>query len=196
MSLRQLFISNHGLCVDMNAEDFREYQREIGVGEVVIEEAVELFEEANRNNYTTGYADGVVKAAVMYLAASKHNEPRTIREFAEVADESKSIVGKTMFNIRTQLGIEIEPQKPEDYVPRICDAVGASEDHKQAAFAMIQNARSGDEYLNGSPNAIAGAAVYDCCPGANHEEVCEESGTLPGTLRNWRKRINPDSNLS
>jgi len=42
------------------------------------------------------------------------------------------------------------------------------------------NARSGDgEYLNGSPNAIAGAAVYDCCPGANHEEVCEESGTLP-----------------
>jgi len=60
----------------------------------------------------------------MYLAASKHNEPRTIREFAEVADESKSIVGKTMFNIRTQLGIEIDPQKPEDYVPRICDAVG------------------------------------------------------------------------
>jgi len=106
------------------------------------------------------------------------------------------LLGKRCSTSERNSGLKLNLKKPEDYVPRICDAVGASEDHKQAAFAMIQNARSGDEYLNGSPNAIAGAAVYDCCPGANHEEVCEESGTLPGTLRNWRKRINPDSNLS
>jgi len=54
----------------------------------------------------------------------------------------------------------------------------------------------GTTYLNGSPNAIAEQQCMTVARRESGEEVCEESGTLPGTLRNWRKRINPDSNLS
>jgi len=108
----------------MNAEDFREYQREIGVGEVVIEEAVELFEEANRNNYTTGYAEGVVKAAVMYLAASKHNEPRTIRESTSLKSlmNPNLLLGKRCSTSERNSGLKLAGNEsiPGDYVPRIC----------------------------------------------------------------------------
>jgi len=158
----------------------------------VYEEAARLTEKARKEDIIKGRGIEPTVAALTYLVARKQQVPRTINEVAEAANTSERKLGKTYRHTARKLEMEINPTKPEEFIPRYTSELKTSGSVQATSKKIIRQARDKKTLAGRSPKAIVAAAIYIAAILENErltqKEVADTVGVTSVTIRkNYRE---------
>lgn len=158
----------------------------------VYEEAARLTEKAREQGIIKGRGIEPTVAALTYLVAREQNIPRTLSEIAEAASVSERKLGKTYRFTARELGMEIKPAKPEDFLPRYAGDLGISGEAQAKSKRFVQEARERKVLAGRSPKAVVAAVIYlsTLLEGEQltQKEVADTVGVTSVTIRkNYRE---------
>ncbi len=128
--------------------------------ESVYEEAARLTEKSREKGIIKGRGIEPTVAALAYLVARKQDVPRTLEEVAEVASISERKLGKTYRYTARELGMDIKPARPEDFIPRYASELNLSGKTQATAKKYVQEARKNKVLAGRSPKAVVAAVLY------------------------------------
>ena len=103
--------------------------------------------------------EGVATAAV-YAAARQARTARSLDELADVSRIARVVLMRAYRYIARELGLEIRPADPLEYLPRFASELDVSDTVERRARDLLDTAM-GDEYASGkNPVRLAAAALY------------------------------------
>ncbi len=136
--------------------------------------------------------EGVV-AACIYAACRKCLVPRTLDEIAEAAMIDRKEIGRIYRFTLRELGINLSPTTPIDYIPRFCSALGLSKDVEIKAIDILNKAMNMQLTSGRGPTGVAAAAIYIASvligERRTQQEISEVAGVTEVTIRNRYKEI-------
>ncbi len=133
---------------------------ELKLPESVYEEAARLTEKAREKDIIKGKGIEATVAAVTYLVARNQEIPRTLDEVADAADLKKRKLGQAYREIARELDIEIEPPRPENFLPRYLTRIDVSRETASKAREVIDRARKANAFVGRGPKAVVAASIY------------------------------------
>ena len=160
----------------------------LGVPRAVREVASVIYRRALAEDLIRGRSIEGVATSALYAACRQEGIPRSLDEVAEVSRVPQKEIGRTYRYIAQELGLELKPVDPKQYVPRFCSELGLSEEVEQKTREIItQTAEEG--LLSGkSPTGYAAAAIYAasllCNEKKTQREVAEVAQVTEVTIRN------------
>ena len=126
--------------------------------------------------------------AALYAACRQEGIPRSLDEVAEVARVERKEIGRTYRYVSQELGLEMEPVDPKQYVPRFCSELELSEEVKAKAEEIIETTAEQGLLSGKSPTGYAAAAIYAasllCNEKKTQREVAEVAQVTEVTIRN------------
>ena len=136
--------------------------------------------------------EGVATAAV-YAAARQAGTPRSLDELTEVSRIDRAVLMRAYRYIARELGLEIAPADPLEYLPRFASELDLSEDVERQARDLLDTAM-GDGYASGkNPVGLAAATFYAAGLVANEKVSQEEVSTVADisrvTIRNRYREL-------
>jgi transcription initiation factor TFIIB len=160
----------------------------LGVPQSIRETASVVYRRAMTEDLIRGRSAEGIATAALYVACRQERIPRSLEEVSEVSRVEQKEIGRTYRCLAQELGLEMHPVGPEQYVPRFCSALGLSKTVQQTATEII-DATVEQGLLSGkSPTGYAGAAIYaaslSCEEPMTQEEVADVAGVTTVTLRN------------
>jgi len=132
----------------------------LGLPENVRETASVMYRRALNDDLLPGRSIEGVSTAVVYAAARQANVPRSLDELSEVSRVEKSEVARTYRYVVRELGLEIKPADPEQYVPRFASDLDLSEEAERRARDLLANAKEQGVHSGKSPVGLAAASIY------------------------------------
>ncbi|SFK71228.1 transcription initiation factor TFIIB [Halogranum rubrum] len=114
-----------------------------------------LDEDLIRGRSIEGVATGALHAAMRCEAI-----PRTLEEVSDVARVDHNRVGRAYRHLSQELGLEVSPAEPSQYVPRYCSALGVSSLVEQKATEIVADTTEEGLHAGKSPSGFAASAVY------------------------------------
>ncbi|MFB6229463.1 MAG: transcription initiation factor IIB family protein [Halobacteriales archaeon] len=132
----------------------------LGLPENVRETASVIYRRALDDDLLPGRSIEGVSTAVVYAAARQANVPRSLDELSEVSRVEKSEVARTYRYVVRELGLEIKPADPEQYVPRFASDLDLSEESERRARDLLANAKDQGVHSGKSPVGLAAASIY------------------------------------
>ncbi len=160
----------------------------LGVPRAVREVASVIYRRALAEDLIRGRSIEGVATSALYAACRQEGIPRSLDEVADVSRVPQKEIGRTYRYIAQELGLELEPVDPTQYVPRFCSELGLSEEVEQKTREIIR--KTADEgLLSGkSPTGYAAAAIYAasllCNEKKTQREVAEVAQVTEVTIRN------------
>ncbi|MEM3126740.1 MAG: transcription initiation factor IIB [Candidatus Woesearchaeota archaeon] len=159
----------------------------------VEEEAARIYTLAVQRGLVRGRSMESVVAGALYAACRRHEVPRTLDEMSEASGIEKKEVGRTYRFITRELGIQIIPSNPADYIPRFASALKLNPETQSDAVEIIEKAQ-GEELTSGrGPTGIAAAALYVAAlihgEKRTQREVADVAGVTEVTIRNRYKEL-------
>jgi len=160
----------------------------LGLPENVRETASVMYRRALKDDLLPGRSIEGVSTACVYAAARQANVPRSLDELAEVSRVEKSEVARTYRYVVRELGLEIKPADPEQYVPRFASDLELSEEAERRARRLLGNAKEQGVHSGKSPVGLAAAAIYAAALLTNEKttqaEVSKVADISEVTIRN------------
>jgi transcription initiation factor TFIIB len=160
----------------------------LGLPETVKETASVIYRRALSEGLLPGRSIEGVSTAALYGAARQVGVPRSLDEFARVARVEKTELTRTYRYIVRQLGLEIKPADPENYVPRFASELSLSEETEARARKLLRNAKEQGLHSGKSPVGLAAAAIYAGAlltnEGVTQSEVSAAADISEVTIRN------------
>jgi len=132
----------------------------LGLPDNVRETASVIYRRALDEDLLPGRSIEGVSTSCVYAAARQAGVPRSLDEIAEVSRVEKSEVARTYRYVVRELGLEIKPADPEQYVPRFASELDLSEESEHRARSLLKNAKEKGVHSGKSPVGLAAAAVY------------------------------------
>ena len=138
--------------------------------------------------------EGVSTAAV-YAAARQQGIPRSLDEVTAVSRIGELPITRTYRYVTRELGLEMEPADPLDYIPRLASDLDLSEDAEQRSRDLLTDVIETDEsYLSGkNPVGLAAASLYAGALLANEKVTQQAVGDVADisevTIRNRYKDL-------
>jgi transcription initiation factor TFIIB len=132
----------------------------LGLPENVRETASVVYRRALEDDLLPGRSIEGVSTAVVYAAARQANVPRSLDELSEVSRVEKSEIARTYRYVVRELGLEIKPADPEQYVPRFASDLDLSEEAERRARDLLANAKEQGVHSGKSPVGLAAASIY------------------------------------
>ena len=132
----------------------------LGLPENVRETASVIYRRALDEDLLPGRSIEGVATSCVYAAARMAGVPRSLDEIAEVSRVEKSEVARTYRYVVRELGLEVKPADPEQYVPRFASSLDLSDESERRARELLQNAKEKGVHSGKSPVGLAAAAVY------------------------------------
>jgi transcription initiation factor TFIIB len=160
----------------------------LGVPRSVREVASVIYRRALKEDLIRGRSIEGVATGCLYAACRKEGIPRSLEEISEVSRVERKEIGRTYRYISQELGLEMEPVDPQQYVPRFCSELGLSEE-VEAKTREIITVTTGKGLLSGkSPTGYAAAAIYAasllCNEKKTQREVADVAQVTEVTIRN------------
>jgi len=160
----------------------------LGVPRSVREVASVIYRRALADDLIRGRSIEGVATGCLYAACRKEGIPRSLQEVAEVSRVERKEIGRTYRYIAQELGLEMSPVDPREYVPRFCSALELSEE-VQAKTREIIKVTTEQGLLSGkSPTGYAAAAIYAasllCNEKKTQREVADVAQVTEVTIRN------------
>ncbi|WP_135824315.1 transcription initiation factor IIB [Halorussus ruber] len=160
----------------------------LGVPRSVREVASVIYRRALNEDLIRGRSIEGTSTAALYAACRKEGIPRSLSEAAEVSRVERKEIGRTYRYLSQQLGLEMRPVDPKQYVPRFCSEIGLSEE-VEAKTNEIIDATVEQGLLSGkSPTGYAAAAIYAasllCNEKKTQREVADAAQVTEVTIRN------------
>jgi transcription initiation factor TFIIB len=129
-----------------------------------------------------------VATAVLYAACRQEGIPRSLEEISDVSRVERKEIGRTYRYVSQELGLEMEPVDPKQYVPRFCSELELSEEVKGKAEEIITETAEQGLLSGKSPTGYAAAAIYAasllCNEKKTQREVADVAQVTEVTIRN------------
>ncbi len=143
----------------------------LGIPRSVREIACVLYRRALEEDLIQGRSIEGVATSCLYAACRSENIPRSLEEVSGVSRVGRKEIGRSYTYLRRELGLEIKPVDPKQYVPRFCSELGSS-DAVEAKTNEILDASIAKGLLSGkSPTGYAAAAIYAASLLCNEKET-------------------------
>lgn len=160
----------------------------LGLPDNVRETASVIYRRALDENLLPGRSIEGVSTSALYAAARQAGTPRSLDEIAGVSRVDKDEIARTYRYVVRELGLEIEPADPKQYVPRFVSELQLSEEVERRARELLDSAREAGIHSGKSPVGLAAAAVYAASLLVNEKvtqkEVSEVANISEVTIRN------------
>ncbi|PSQ04276.1 transcription initiation factor IIB 2 [Halobacteriales archaeon QS_4_69_31] len=165
----------------------------LGLPENVRETASVIYRRALDEDLLPGRSIEGVATSALYAAARQADTPRSLDEMAAVSRINKMELTRTYRYVVRELSLEIQPAKPESYVPRFVSDLKLGDGVERRARELIESARSEGVLSGKSPVGIAAAAVYAAALLTNQRvtqsAVSEVADVSEVTIRNRYKEL-------
>jgi transcription initiation factor TFIIB len=165
----------------------------LGLPEDIRETASVVYRRALDENLLPGRSIEGVATASLYAAARRAGTPRSIDELEQVSRVDRRELTRTYRYVTRELGLEIEPADPEQYLPRFTSELGLTEDVQRRARLLLESAREEGLHSGRSPVGLAAAGVYAASLLTNRKVTQEEVGEVASisevTIRNRYKEL-------
>ncbi|MFC6906576.1 transcription initiation factor IIB [Halalkalicoccus tibetensis] len=160
----------------------------LGVPRSVREVASVIYRRALSEDLIRGRSIEGVATGCLYAACRKEGIPRSLEEIADVSRVERKEIGRTYRYVSQELGLEMRPVDPQQYVPRFCSELELSEE-VQAKTKEIITVTTEKGLLSGkSPTGYAAAAIYAasllCNEKKTQREVADVAQVTEVTIRN------------
>jgi transcription initiation factor TFIIB len=153
------------------------------------EVAAAICQRATSENAVRGWSVEGVATGALYAACRQSGTPRSLDEVTAVSRVERREVGRTYKHLARELGIDLEPPHPQQYVARICSALDLPESVLRQARVVIDRTADAGLLAGKSPTGYAGAAVYAAALLADrefevdHRAVADAADVTPVTVR-------------
>ncbi|WP_435125016.1 transcription initiation factor IIB [Halobaculum sp. D14] len=160
----------------------------LGVPRSVREVASVIYRRALKEDLIRGRSIEGVATAALYAACRQEGIPRSLDEVAEVSRVEQKEIGRTYRYISQELGLELKPVDPKQFVPRFASALGLSEETQAKATEIIDVSAEQGLLSGKSPTGFAAAAIYAasllCNEKKTQREVADVAQVTEVTIRN------------
>lgn len=160
----------------------------LGVPRSVREVASVLYRRALKMDLIRGRSIEGVATAALYAACRREGIPRSLEEVSAVSRVERKEIGRTYRYVSQELGLEMEPVNPKQYVPRYCAELGVSNEVEIKAKEIIDRTAEQGLLSGKSPTGFAAAAIYTssllCRENQTQKEVAEVAQVTEVTIRN------------
>jgi len=160
----------------------------LGLPEEVRETASVIYRRALDEDLLPGRSIEGVATASLYAAARQMRTPRSIDEVANVSRIDDMEFKRTYRYIVRELGLEVQPADPVQYVPRFASELDLSDAVERRARELLQNAQETGVTSGKSPVGLAAAAIYAAALLTNEKvtqsEVSAVTDVSEVTIRN------------
>lgn len=160
----------------------------LGLPKPVRETAAVVYKRAVNENLLPGRSIEGMATASLYAAAREHGMPRTLSEFAGVSRVEKIRIQRAYRYLSRELGLEIEPEDPMQYLPKFASSLEVSDEAERLSRELLEVAMNNAVHSGKSPAGLAAAALYAATHLANEqltqEAVSDVSNVSRVTIRN------------
>ncbi|SNZ02830.1 transcription initiation factor TFIIB [Natronoarchaeum philippinense] len=160
----------------------------LGLPDTVRETASVIYRRALDEDLLPGRSIEGVATASLYAAARQAGTPRSLDEITAVSRVERDEIARTYRYIGRELGLEIQPADPEQYVPRFASELEISDEAERRARMLLESAKEEGIHSGKSPVGMAAAAVYAAALLTNEQvtqsEVGEVANVSEVTIRN------------
>jgi transcription initiation factor TFIIB len=165
----------------------------LGLPETVRETASVIYRRALEEDLLPGRSIEGVATAALYAAARQVGTPRSLDEVEAVSRVERREITRTYRYVVRELGLEVRPAEPEDYLPRFVSGLGLSEDVERTARDLVDRSRRSGLHSGKSPVGLAAAAVYAASLLTNERTTQRAVGEVAGvsevTIRNRYREL-------
>jgi len=134
-----------------------------------------------------------VAAASLYAACRQCKVPRTLDEIADASRLNRKEIGRTYRFIARELGINLNPTTPVDYVPRFASELNLTGEVQSKAIEILHNAMNHELTSGRGPTGVSAAALYIASvllgERRTQREVADVAGVTEVTIRNRYKEL-------
>lgn len=159
----------------------------------VEEESARIYTMAVQRGLVRGRSMESVVAGALYAACRRHEVPRTLDELSEASGIEKKEIGRTYRFVTRELGINILPSNPADYIPRFASALKLSAETQSRSIKILEKAQKAELTSGRGPTGIAAAALYVSAlihgEKRTQREVADVAGVTEVTIRNRYKEL-------
>ena len=160
----------------------------LGVPRSVREVASVIYRRALNEDLIRGRSIEGVSTAALYAACRQEGIPRSLDEVADVSRVPQKEIGRTYRYISQELGLELKPVDPKQFVPRFASSLELSEEVQSKATEIIDVSAEQGLLSGKSPTGFAAAAIYAasllCNEKKTQREVAEVAQVTEVTIRN------------
>ena len=160
----------------------------LGLPDSVRETASVIYRRALHDDLLPGRSIEGVATASLYAAGRQAGTPRSLDEITAVSRVDRDEIARTYRYVARELGLEIQPADPEQYVPRIVSDLDRSEETERRARDLLKQAKAAGVHSGKSPVGLAAAAVYAAAMLSNERvtqnEVSAVASISEVTIRN------------
>ncbi|WP_227378839.1 transcription initiation factor IIB [Haladaptatus halobius] len=160
----------------------------LGIPRSVREVACVIYRRALGKDLIQGRSIEGIATSCLYAACRSENIPRSLEEVADVSRVARTEIGRTYIYIGRELGLEIQPVDPKQYVPRFCSALGSSDAVKAKTNEILDITTSQGLLSGKSPTGYAAAAIYAasllCDEQQTQREIAAVAQVTEVTIRN------------
>lgn len=174
--------------------DIRRIASKLDVPKDVAESGVGIYRRCLRNDLIRGRAIESMIEASLFLACRQAGVPRTLDEFEEVSQVSRQRIARGRRYISLELGLEIEPPNPADYVESVGSGVETTIPVRELAREMVEHLVDGGGHSGKHPTGVAASAIYtadELVAGGNltQTEVADVANITEVTIRNRQEDL-------
>jgi transcription initiation factor TFIIB len=173
--------------------ELRRLGSQLSLPDAVQEEAARLYEKAVDKELVKGRSMEGVLTAVVYAVARDHGTPRTLDELTDAVGIESREIGRTYRYVARELGLDIMPVDPEDYLPRFASALDLSGAVQARGRRLIEDARAANLFLGKGRTGVAAAALYTAAvlegERRTQQAVADVAGVTVVTIRNRYQEI-------
>ncbi len=159
----------------------------------VEEEAARIYTMAVQRGLVRGRSMESVVAGALYAACRRHEVPRTLDELSEASGIEKKEIGRTYRFVTRELGINILPSNPADYIARFASSLKLSAETQSKSVEILEKAQKIELTSGRGPTGIAAAALYVSAllhgEKRTQREVADVAGVTEVTIRNRYKEL-------
>ncbi|GAA0241283.1 transcription initiation factor IIB family protein [Haladaptatus pallidirubidus] len=160
----------------------------LGVPRSVREVASVIYRRALSEDLIRGRSIEGVATSTLYAACRQEGIPRSLEEVADVSRVNQKEIGRTYRYISQELGLEMKPVDPKQYVPRFCSDLNVTEEVQSKANEIIDTTAEQGLLSGKSPTGYAAAAIYAasllCNEKKTQREVADVAQVTEVTIRN------------
>lgn len=119
-----------------------------------------LYRRATASDLLHGRSREGIAAACVYAAARDGEHPVTLNGVATASPVEKQRISNDYRTVVHELGIELKPPTPEQFLAKIASGVDVSFAVQRRAAALLNSGRAEGTHVGQNPSGVAAAAVY------------------------------------
>jgi transcription initiation factor TFIIB len=160
----------------------------LGVPQSTREVAAVIYRQALEADLIRGRSIEGVATSALYAACRSEGFPRTLDEVTNVSRIERKEIGRTYRYVSEELGLELEPADPKQYIPRFASELEFDESVRMKAREIVDNSVEEGLHSGKSPAGFAAAALYAAALLCNDKRTQSEVGNVANvtevTIRN------------